>query len=83
MSEVLSDSGACDALTGKGNGGKVMTSVKKLLDSGKNRNYMQQQRLIKVAAKVVGTPIISALKSSLLDSVRHLRSWNAQRLNLS
>lgn len=69
VSEIFTKSGVCDAAAGKGNNGKVMTDVKKLLDSNKNRNYMQQQRLIDVSLKVLGTPIMAHLKGQLLDSL--------------
>ncbi|EJD43954.1 hypothetical protein AURDEDRAFT_167008 [Auricularia subglabra TFB-10046 SS5] len=69
VTEVFAKAGVCDALVAKGNKGQAMTAVKKLLDSTKNRNYLQQQRIVKTAAKVVGTPILSALTKSLLDSL--------------
>ncbi|EJD47038.1 hypothetical protein AURDEDRAFT_184229 [Auricularia subglabra TFB-10046 SS5] len=69
VTEAFAKAGVCDALVAKGNKGQAMTAVKKLLDSTKNRNYLQQQRIVKAAAKVVGTPILSALKKSLLDSL--------------
>ncbi|EJD47663.1 hypothetical protein AURDEDRAFT_123262 [Auricularia subglabra TFB-10046 SS5] len=69
VSEVFTKSGVCEAATSKGDNGKVMTRVKQILESTKNRNYLQQQRIFKTAAKVVGKPLIGALMSSILDSL--------------
>ncbi|EJD43995.1 hypothetical protein AURDEDRAFT_167046 [Auricularia subglabra TFB-10046 SS5] len=69
VSELFEETGVCDLATSKGNNGKAMTAVKKLLDSTKNRNYLQQQRLFKQSQRVIGTPIVPHLKRALLDSL--------------
>ncbi|EJD43984.1 hypothetical protein AURDEDRAFT_167037 [Auricularia subglabra TFB-10046 SS5] len=71
ISEVFEKSGVCDLATSKGNNGKAMTAVKKLLDSTRNRKYLQQQRLIKITAKVLDTPIMFNLLSPpvILDAL--------------
>ncbi|EJD51691.1 hypothetical protein AURDEDRAFT_159428 [Auricularia subglabra TFB-10046 SS5] len=69
VSEIFTKSGVCEAAAGKGDNGKVMNDVKKLLESNRNRNYMQKQRLIDVSLKVLGTPIMTHLKGQLLDSL--------------
>ncbi|KAH7094190.1 hypothetical protein BKA62DRAFT_42626 [Auriculariales sp. MPI-PUGE-AT-0066] len=60
---------ACEAATKKGNGGKVMTQVKALLNGVQNRHYLQEQRLVKVKEKVTGPPIPGLLEKQLLDSL--------------
>ncbi|EJD46581.1 hypothetical protein AURDEDRAFT_113655 [Auricularia subglabra TFB-10046 SS5] len=69
ITKLFTDSGVCDAAAAKGNGGKAMNQVKQLLESGKNRQYIQQNRLIKSAARVIGNPSVPALLWSLLDSL--------------
>ena len=55
--------------TAKGDGGKTMTKVKTLITSTSNLNYIQRERLLQIKAKVIGMPLVGALKSDLLDSV--------------
>ncbi|KZV86004.1 hypothetical protein EXIGLDRAFT_232661 [Exidia glandulosa HHB12029] len=69
VSELFRTSGVCEAATAKGNGGKVMNEVKKLIDSATNRNYVQRRGLFKVKQRVLDTPIMSALTGTVLDSV--------------
>ena len=70
--ELFAESGVCEAATAKGDGGKTMTKVKALLASSNNRNYIQRERLLKMKAKVIGLPIMGALKWMLIDSVCRL-----------
>jgi len=70
--ELFTESGVCEAATAKGDGGKTMTKVKALLASSNNRNYIQRERLLKMKAKVIGLPIMGALKWMLIDSVCRL-----------
>ncbi|KZV93071.1 hypothetical protein EXIGLDRAFT_55791 [Exidia glandulosa HHB12029] len=69
VSELFRTSGVCEAATAKGNGGKVMNEVKKLIDSATNRNYVQRRGLFKVKQRVLDTPIMSALTGTVLDSL--------------
>lgn len=69
ISELFTKSGVCAAATSKGNNGAVMKNVKQLLTSAKNRKYLQQQRIFKLAAKIIDRVIIDALKSHILDSL--------------
>ncbi|KZV93085.1 hypothetical protein EXIGLDRAFT_717619 [Exidia glandulosa HHB12029] len=69
VSELFRTSGVCEAATAKGNGGKVMSEVKKLIDSATNRNYVQRRGLFKVKQRVLDTPIMPALIKTLLDSL--------------
>ncbi|EJD47664.1 hypothetical protein AURDEDRAFT_113326 [Auricularia subglabra TFB-10046 SS5] len=69
ISELFTKSGACAAAKTKGNNGAVMKNVKQMLASAKNRKYLQQQRIFKLAAKIVDRVIIDALKMAVLDSL--------------
>ena len=69
ISQTLRSSGVCDAATAKGDGGKTMNKVKTLITSTSNLNYIQRERLLQIKAKVIGMPLVGALKSDLLDSV--------------
>ncbi|KZV99526.1 hypothetical protein EXIGLDRAFT_831464 [Exidia glandulosa HHB12029] len=69
INDVFKASGVCEAATAKGNGGKVMNQVLQLIHSTKNRNYVSRRGLLKVKPRVLGTPVIASLTSTVVDSL--------------